>query len=218
MLWISKIIQHFQKYFTDYGRGTLALQKCVRRYGVAAQLSLPFPGGKMGCMEKVKTSNISGIMPPIFLILSPYVWKNNGLLNNNYWDGLNIINQGHSKGNISQLCIYFDYPRTNFNKILTTIIPLWPATIIQKLKSRTAETYPQGWFQQFRVLFTRNVIVDHMIKPYKYSIVYMCVNVRVRACVRACACVMCVKPCNRTPSYSVFNYEFLSDHSLGVTV
>ena len=35
-----------------------------------------------------------------FFILSPYVWENNGLLNKNYWDDLDIIDQGHSKGNI----------------------------------------------------------------------------------------------------------------------
>ena len=46
-------------------------------------------------MEEVKTSNISGTMLPIFFILSPYLWENNGLVNKNYWDDLDIIDQGH---------------------------------------------------------------------------------------------------------------------------
>ena len=64
----------------------------------------------MGCMKNVITSNISGTMTPIFFILSPYVWENNGLLNKNYWDDLDIIDQGHSKGKISQFFLYLDYP------------------------------------------------------------------------------------------------------------
>ena len=57
----------------------------------------------MGCMEKVKTSNISGIMLQIFLILSPYVWEDNELLTKSYWDDLDIIDQGHSNGKVVQL-------------------------------------------------------------------------------------------------------------------
>ena len=37
--------------------------------GVTAQLSLPFSGGKWVVWKKVKTSNISDTMPPIFFIL-----------------------------------------------------------------------------------------------------------------------------------------------------
>ena len=59
-------------------------RKCAKRYGVAAQLSLPFSGGKWVAYKKVETSNIAGTMPAIFYILSPYVWTNNGLLNKNY--------------------------------------------------------------------------------------------------------------------------------------
>ena len=49
--------------------------------GVSAQLSLS--RWKMDCMEEVRTSNISGTMPPIFFILSPGVWENNRLINKN---------------------------------------------------------------------------------------------------------------------------------------
>ena len=81
----------------------------------------------MGCIEKMKTSNISATMPLIFFILSPCVWENNRLLNKIYWDNLYIIEQGHSNGNISQFCIYLDYPWTNFKKNLTTIMASQPA-------------------------------------------------------------------------------------------
>ena len=53
----------------------------------------------------VKTSNISGKMQPILFIRSPRVWKNNVILKNDYWDDLNIIDQGHNKGNVSQFCL-----------------------------------------------------------------------------------------------------------------
>ena len=49
--------------------------------GVASQLSLPVPGGKWVAWIKMKTLNISHIMPPIFFILLLYVWENNGLIN-----------------------------------------------------------------------------------------------------------------------------------------
>ena len=73
-------------------------------------------------MEKVKTSNIFGTMLPIFFIRSSHVWENNGLLNKNYWDALDIIDQGHSAGNISQFCLYLGNPWTIFNNISTTMM------------------------------------------------------------------------------------------------
>ena len=79
------------------------------RHGVAAQLSLHFPGGKWVVWKNVKTLNISGTMPQIFFILSPCVWENE-ILNKNYWDDLDIIDQGHSKGNVSHFCLYLGYP------------------------------------------------------------------------------------------------------------
>ena len=42
----------------------------------------------------------------IFFNLLPCVWENNELLNKNCWDDIDIIDQGHSKGNVSQFCIY----------------------------------------------------------------------------------------------------------------
>ena len=96
VLRISEISQHFQKCFT----GVLGLyKKCVRRQEVAGQLGLSFPGEKWIVWKKVKTLNISGTMLPIFFILSPYVWKNNWLLNKNYWDDLGIKDEDHSQGN-----------------------------------------------------------------------------------------------------------------------
>ena len=55
----------------------------------------------MGCMKKMKTSNISGTMQPIFFILLPCVWENNGLLNNRYGQDFDITDKGHSKDSIS---------------------------------------------------------------------------------------------------------------------
>ena len=61
-----------------------------------------------------KENRISLTMPPIFFILSPYVGENNELLNKNYWDDLEIVDQGHSKDNVLQFCLYLGYPWTNF--------------------------------------------------------------------------------------------------------
>ena len=61
-----------------------AIERCF------TTLSSFFRWEKMGCMEKVKISNISGIVPPSFFILSPQIWENNGLLNKNYCDTLTL--------------------------------------------------------------------------------------------------------------------------------
>ena len=45
-------------------------------------------------------------MPPIFFIISQYVWGNNGIVNKNYWDDLDITDQDHGKGNLSQFFLY----------------------------------------------------------------------------------------------------------------
>ena len=67
-------------------------------------------------------------MPLIFFNLSPCVWENNGLLNKNYWDDLDTIDQCHSKGNRSQFCLYLGYPWTNLNIILNTMLASRPET------------------------------------------------------------------------------------------
>ena len=54
-------------------------------------------------------------MQPFFFILSPCVWKNNDLLNKNYWYDIDIIDQSHNKRNVSQFCLYLSYPWTNLN-------------------------------------------------------------------------------------------------------
>ena len=68
---------------------------------VDAQLSLPFPGGKCVAWKKVKALNISATIQLIFFLLSPCIWENNGLLNKNYWDGLDIIGQDHIRSKVS---------------------------------------------------------------------------------------------------------------------
>ena len=76
----------------------------------------------MCCMEQVKKSNISCTLPPSFFILSPCACENNWLLNKNVCDDLDVIDRGHSNGNVSQFCLYLGYLSTNFNKISTTIV------------------------------------------------------------------------------------------------
>ena len=93
----------------------------MRQQGFDAQLTLPFQVENW-LNVKVKTSNISGTMPKIFIILSPYAWKNNVLENKNYYDDLDIIDQGHSKGYISQFWLYIGYSLTNFIIISTTMM------------------------------------------------------------------------------------------------
>ena len=67
-------------------------------------------------------------MHPIFFILSTCVWENKWLLNKNYRDDLDIRDQGHSKGNIFQFCLYLGYPYASFKHILTTMMALLKAT------------------------------------------------------------------------------------------
>ena len=91
----------------------------------------------------MKTSNNSGAMSPIFFILSPCVWENNGLLNKRYWDDLDIIDEGHSWDNVSQFYLNLGYPWTNVNIILTTMMALKSA--IQKMSlSSYLENVGQG--------------------------------------------------------------------------
>ena len=85
-------------------------KKHASRHGVASQLSLPFPGGN-GLHGKVTTSNISGALPPIFFIVSPCVWEDDRLLNENYWGYLDIIDHAHSKYT-SRHFAYLGYPST----------------------------------------------------------------------------------------------------------
>ena len=81
-----------------------------------------------GFHAKVKTSNVSGTVLLICFIRSANVWDNILLLNKNYWHDLDIVDEGNNMGNISQFCLYLGYPWTNFNKISTTMMALWPAT------------------------------------------------------------------------------------------
>ena len=76
VLWISEITQHFQKYFTDYGRGTWALQRMCEAIGVSSQLSFPFPDEKWVAW---KSENIECLWHYVteflhcFFVVSPYV-------------------------------------------------------------------------------------------------------------------------------------------------
>ena len=77
-------------------------------------------------MEAVKTSHISGTRRPIFFTLSPYALKNNGLINKNHWEDLDIIDRGHCKDDVSQFCLYLGNHLTNFNEISTTMMASRP--------------------------------------------------------------------------------------------
>ena len=50
------------------------------------------------------------------------------ILNKNYLNDLDIIDQDNSKGNVPQFCLYLDNPWTNFNIIFTTMMASRPAT------------------------------------------------------------------------------------------
>ena len=83
---------------------------------------------KMGCIEKSEHIEYLWRYSTNFLHSLPCVWENNGLLDKIYWDDLDIIDQCHSKGNVSQFCLYLRRPWTNFNKISTTMMESWPVT------------------------------------------------------------------------------------------
>ena len=85
--------------------GTRLLHKNCEAIGVTAQRSLPFPGGKWVARKSENIDYIWHYASDLF-IHSPYVWENYGILNRNYWNDLDIIHQGYSKGNISQFCLY----------------------------------------------------------------------------------------------------------------
>ena len=101
---ISEITYNFQKCFTDYNRGFLVQQKCVRREEVAAQLGYHFEG-ESWFIGKSETLNISGNMQPtLFIFFTMFFFVFNWLLSKNYWDYLVIIDQGHCKDNLLQFC------------------------------------------------------------------------------------------------------------------
>ena len=54
---------------------------------------------------------------------------NNGLLNKNYWDDFDNIDQGHSKGNVLQRCLFLCYSWTN----LTKFRPQWWQHVQQQI-------------------------------------------------------------------------------------
>ena len=85
VLWISEITEHFQKCFTDCAKGTPARQKMWGDRGLPHQLVFRFQveNGLHG-----KSENIGYLWhyATNFFILLSYGWKNNGLLNKNYWN------------------------------------------------------------------------------------------------------------------------------------
>ena len=112
-----------------------------------------FPGGKWMARKKVKISKISGSMPPIFFILLPCFWEHNRLLNKNYWNDFDIIDQGHGNGKFSKFCLHLRYPWTNFNTISTTMKASRPATTTNVLSS-DLESVGQGHHLKNRCIST----------------------------------------------------------------
>ena len=119
---------------------------------VAAKLSLRFPGGKWVAWKKVKTFHISGTIPPIFLNLSGsrYVWNNNGLNNNNYWDDLESINESQSVKFHS-----FPYISATLGPILTKFRPQW----WNRGQQQKLHCWP--WKIKVNSSFTK-IIISHM--------------------------------------------------------
>ena len=60
----------------------------------------------MGCLAKSENIEYLWHHATDFLQSFANVLENTGLLNKNLCDDLDIIDEGHSKGNISQLCLY----------------------------------------------------------------------------------------------------------------
>ena len=91
VIWISEVTQYFQTYFTDYQRDTRALQKNLlgdREFTHNLVFLFKMENGLYG-----ESENIEDLWHYVtdFLRLSPYVGKNNELLNKEYWDDLDII-------------------------------------------------------------------------------------------------------------------------------
>ena len=121
MLSISDSIQHFQKCFTDYYRGARDLhKKCSMISGFAAQLRLLFQveNGLHGKNENIK---YLWHYATVFHHFSPCVWKSIRLLKMTE-DDLDVIDRGHSKGNVSQFYLYLSNTCTNFSQIWTKMV------------------------------------------------------------------------------------------------
>ena len=108
MLQISEITQYLNFFKNVLQITTEALGLYQKKMGMPHKLVFLFQveNGLHGISE----NNEYISMPTIFFNLSPCVWENNGLLNKNQWDDLDIIYQGNCKGNISQFCLYHGYP------------------------------------------------------------------------------------------------------------
>ena len=121
VLWISEVTQHFEKCFTDYDRGTRALQKVCGEIGLPHNLVVLF---QVENWLLGKSENIEYLWHYATDCLHFFTMclGNNGLLNKIYWHDLDIIHEDHSKGNISQFCFYLGYPWTNFNEISTAMM------------------------------------------------------------------------------------------------
>ena len=88
-----------------------------------------FSRWKIDCMKKKWKHRISvALCNRSTSFLQQLLGKINGLLNKKYWDDFDIIDQGHSKADVSQFGLYLGYPWTNFNQITTTMMAMWPAT------------------------------------------------------------------------------------------
>ena len=75
----------------------------------------------MDCVEKVKNQISLALCHRFSSFFHHMIGKimNYYILNKNYLD---IIDRGHSKGNVFQICLHRGYPWTNFNKIATKMM------------------------------------------------------------------------------------------------
>ena len=121
VVWIFEITQHCLKSFADYDRCTRALQSMCDVIVGCNTTQFFSSKWKMGYMEESENIYLWRYATD-FLHFYHILRKNNGLLNNNYLDDLVITDEGHSRGNVSQLFFYLGYPLTIFIKISTTIM------------------------------------------------------------------------------------------------
>ena len=66
----------------------------------------------------------------------------------NFWDDLDVTDQGHSKGSVSQFYLYLGYPWSNFNKISTTMMESWPSEFMSS-SPFTKNAKSQLLYEQF---------------------------------------------------------------------
>ena len=97
-------------------------------------------------------------MPQIFVILSPYVRKNNGLLNK--ITGITLSSEIKVIARVT-FFLYLGYPWTNSNKISATMMASWPAK--KNLISADLENVGQGHHLQNLLYYMIKIAITEIM-------------------------------------------------------